>query len=271
MDPAMTIELPEASITVHGDPYKYDMALLKAFEDLVAAIIRGQIATTKLGQIVLSRIKRGPGDVEIYPRYEQGLNAEADFKMKDRGVGRDLSKIVIWYKPEQWKATLPPSRTAIPNDLRAWEPGLLRDEVLFHELVHSGRLLEGFWPQKREKLAPDPDNPVPWASDDGAPYDDIEEFATILVSNIYLSEKGQKVFRASHGDPKYPLILDQAQSSSEGFLKKPAISALVKTFCQTDPMAPAIAEIDTPFNPVRAYLKANPADVDLNKSLQPKR
>jgi hypothetical protein len=30
-------------------------------------------------------------------------------------------------------------------------------------------------------------------------YETIEEFMTILVSNIYLSEKGLKVFRASLG------------------------------------------------------------------------
>jgi hypothetical protein len=81
--------------------------------------------------------------------------------------------------------------------------------------------------------------------------------------------KGQKVFRASHGGDGYPLILDQAQSSSDGFLSKPSNFALVKMFCQTDPLAPQLSTIDTPFNPVKAYFNKNPQDFALNRSLQP--
>lgn len=269
----MSIPIPDSSITVIGDPYKYDQAKLVEYESTVAnVIIRGDIAPKKTGALVLKRLAGSHGDVEIYPRYEQGLNAEAAFKLKTvngRTVGYDITKIVIWFSPQQWKSTLPASHLSIPSNLRAFEPGLLRDEVLFHELVHSGRLLDGFFPQKAEKLKPDPDNVVPWASEEAAAYDDIEEFATILVSNIYLSEKGQKVFRASHGGDGYPLILDQAQSSSEGFLKKPSNLALVKLFCQTDPLAPQLAAIDTLFNPVKAYFAKNPQDYMLNRSLQP--
>ncbi len=86
---------------------------------------------------------------------------------------------------------------------------MLRDEVLLHELVHSGRLLDGF-EQGAHKLEPNPDDVVPYANEDSAAYETIEEFMTILVSNIYLSEKGQKVFRASHGGAGHPYILDQA-------------------------------------------------------------
>jgi hypothetical protein len=269
----MSIPMPEWSTTVSGDPYKYDPAKLMDYENTVAnSIIRGDIATTKIGAMVLGRIGRSHGDVEIYPRYEQGLNAEAAFKLKSvngRTVGHDITKIVIWFTPQQWKTTLPASHLTIPANLRAFEPGMLRDEVLFHELVHSGRLLDGFWPQKSEKLKPDPDNVVPWANEEAAAYEDIEEFATILVTNIYLSVKGQKVFRASHGGDGYPFILDQAQSSSEGFLSKPSNFALVKMFCQTDPLAPQLSTIDTPFNPVKAYFTKNPQDFVLNRSLQP--
>ena len=107
-----------------------------------------------------------------------------------------------------------------------------------------------------------------YASDDVSGYEDIEEFATIFVTNIYLSEKGQKVFRASHGVDDYPFILDQAQSSSEGFLTKAANLALVKQFCETDPMAPKLATIDTLFNPVRAFFNKNPNTINVNRSLQ---
>jgi hypothetical protein len=143
---------------------------------------------------------------------------------------------------------------------------LLRDEVLFHELVHSGRLLDGF-AQVAHKLEPNPDDVMPYADPDSAAYENIEEFVTILVSNIYLSEKGQKVFRASHGGDKYPFILDQAQSSSDGFLSKKSNFALVKMFCETDRLAPKLVAIDTPFNPVRAYFTKNPKTYTVNGSL----
>jgi hypothetical protein len=267
----MPIPLHDYSITVSGAPYKYDPALQMEFEATVAnAIIRGQIAKTAVGKLVLSRIKNGPGDVEIYPRYKTGLNAEADYQLKSnssgRLIGRDPHKIVVWFKPQQWKETLPASHATIPTNLRAFQPGMLRDEVLLHELVHSGRLLDGF-AQVSHKLAPNPDDVAPYANADSAAYENIEEFMTILVSNIYLSEKGQKVFRASHGGDGYPYILDQAQSSSEGFLSKKSNLALVKFFCETDRLAPKLVAIDTPFNPVRAFFIKNPLTYTVNGSL----
>ena len=268
----MSIPVQESSTTVYGDPYKNDPAKLMDFENTVAnTIIRGDIALTKSGAMVLRRIGRSHGDVEIYPRYESGLNAEATFKLKNvngRVVGYDITKIIVWYTPQQWKIAPAQSRLTIPTDLRAFQPAMLRDEVLFHELVHSGRLLDGFWPQKAEKLKPDPDHVTMYANEESAAYEDIEEFVTILVTNIYLSEKGQKVFRASHGGAGYPFILDRAQSSSDGFLAKPSNLGLVKMFCQTDPIAPVLATIDTPFNPVKAYFSKNPQDYVTNSSLQ---
>ncbi|MCC2690454.1 MAG: hypothetical protein K0S21_3257, partial [Rhizobiaceae bacterium] len=267
----MSIELREYDIAVFGDPYKiHGPDAVSAYERTVAGIIHSDIAPRRAGQIVLGRIRKSPGDVEIYPRYKDGLNAEATWKLKDKGHGYNLRKILIWYKPEQWDVSHPPSRLNIPSDLRAFQPAHLRDEVLFHELVHSGRRLDGFWVQGGHNLAPNVDDVTPYANKESAAYNNMEEFATILVTNIYLSEKGAKVFRASHGGAGFPYILDQAQSSSDGFLGKKSNYDLVKMFSQTDPMAPALSEIDTPFNPVRAYLKKNPQDIELNKSLQPR-
>lgn len=266
----MSISIPEASITVSAARWASDPPKLMDYEHTVAiVIVRGDIAKTKCGELVLRRIKGGPGSVEIYPRYDPGENAEANFKFGNFKTGRDPKTIAVWYTPQHWDITPKQSRDTIPPNLRAFEPGMLRDEVLFHELVHSGRLLDGFR-QKNQKLKPNPDDVAMYASEDIAGYEDVEEFVTILVSNIYLSEKGQKVFRASHGVPNVPLILDQAQSSSEGFLTKASNLALVKQFCETDPLAPKIANIDTPFNPVRAFFNKNPKTLDINKSLQKK-
>ena len=147
------------------------------------------------------------------------------------------------------------------------EPGLLQDEVLLHELVHAGRLLDGF-AQVNQTLEPDPDAPAMYANADNAPYENVEEFAAILVSNIYLSEKGQKALRASHGGKKYDSILPAVQSTSEGFLENPNNRALVKMYCETDRLAPQLATVDVPFNPVRAYFTKNPTTYMVNRSLQ---
>ena len=268
----MSIALNDFSITVYGDPYKTQPGLQADYETTVAnTIIRGQISKTAVGNVVLKRINDGPGDVEIYPRYKEGLNAEADYKLKTNSygtvVGRDPHKIILWFTPMQWKAELEASQLTIPKDLRAFEPGMLRDEVLFHELVHSGRLLDGF-AQVNQTLTPNSDDVAMHANDESAPYENIEEFITILVSNIYLSEKGQKVFRASHGGKKYPYILDQAQSSSEGFLAKASNLALVKMFCETDRLAPKLSQINAAFNPVRMYFTKNLFAYNRNASLQ---
>jgi len=269
----MSIKLGEYDITVYGEPYKYDPAKMKGFENTVAHFIRSNIAATRAGQIILSRIRKTPGVVEIYPRYKDGLNAEAEFAWKtdDKGrmAGVDLTKMIVWYKPEQWDTSRPNS---IPSNLKAFRPGRFQDEVLFHELTHCGRKLGGF---KSHSLNPNVNDdktgsPSPYADADTAAYNNIEEFIAILVSNIYMSENGSKVFRATHdwsAESLFPFILDQAQSSSEGFLTRKGIYALVKFFCQTDPIAPKLAEIDTPFNPVRAYFMKSPQDIELNRKL----
>ena len=95
-----------------------------------------------------------------------------------RLIGRDPHKAVVWFKPQQWREeALPASQATIPTNLRAFQPGMLRDEVLLHELVHSGRLLDGF-EQGAHKLEPNPDDVVPYANEDGAAYETIEEFMT---------------------------------------------------------------------------------------------
>jgi Effector protein len=61
-------------------------------------------------------------------------------------------------------------------------PGQVPDEVLFHELIHASRTMRGVVRQG-------------FVNQD---YDDYEEYLTIALANIYLSEKGQTVFRGDH-------------------------------------------------------------------------
>lgn len=62
-------------------------------------------------------------------------------------------------------------------------PALETDEVLFHELVHASRKLFGVTAAARKV---------------NRGYSNEEEYLAVVLSNVYLSEKGKKIFRASH-------------------------------------------------------------------------
>ena len=62
-------------------------------------------------------------------------------------------------------------------------PALETDEVLFHELVHAARTIHG-WDSSSEKV--------------NKGYTNEEEYLAIVVSNVYLSEKGKRNYRAGH-------------------------------------------------------------------------
>jgi hypothetical protein len=62
------------------------------------------------------------------------------------------------------------------------EPAFAADEVLYHELVHACRYVNG----KMDAIPMDKH------------YTDAEEFLAIMLANIYMSEKGQTKFRGDH-------------------------------------------------------------------------
>jgi hypothetical protein len=64
-------------------------------------------------------------------------------------------------------------------------PGLDTDEVLFHELLHAARRIHGV--------------PTALQAVDKS-YTNEEEFIAVVLSNIYLSEKGKRQYRAGHSN-----------------------------------------------------------------------
>jgi hypothetical protein len=82
------------------------------------------------------------------------------------------SNALIWYTPGMYSDKRRPSG-----------PGHQPDEVLFHELVHASRQMRGVM------------NEMPVNKG----YDDLEEYLAEVLSNIYLSDKGQTVFSGNHG------------------------------------------------------------------------
>jgi hypothetical protein len=76
--------------------------------------------------------------------------------------------------------------------------GEANDDLLLHELIHAIRIMQG------------KDNPVPT---DDKHYDNQEEWLAILVTNVYMSEKGDWPLRAHHHD------YSAMRVSSRGFLE----------------------------------------------------
>src|SRR5205823_6428657 len=74
---------------------------------------------------------------------------------------------------------------------------------LVHELVHALRMMEGKWNQQPT---------------DDPHYDNVEEWAAILLANIYMSERGDHPLRASHS--AYT-ALARGQDTSAGFFLTP--------------------------------------------------
>jgi hypothetical protein len=84
-------------------------------------------------------------------------------------------------------------------------PGTFADEVLFHELVHASRIISGV---QYFGLHVDQD------------YENREEYIAVVLTNIYLAEKGRTKLRADHSfhddNPKLRILIDP-----KNFLKNP--------------------------------------------------
>jgi hypothetical protein len=121
--------------------------------------------------------------------------------------------------------------------LRPGGPGFNSDEILFHELVHSVRQTQGASASGFKM---------------GNDYDNAEEFAAVVTTNVYMSEKKQTKMRANHGRGEL--------HQPEKFLDSPQVPApgargLLSLYRQRLPrLFNALAAIDqktAAFNPFR--------------------
>ena len=126
------------------------------------------------------------------------------------------------------------------------DPAWPDDETLFHELVHAIRMSRGI--RDCEKL------PAGLSK-----YDTREEFYTILLTNIYTSEKhpgslaeSELLFLNDHRGGR------MKKGDAASFLMEPANLELVEAFMKSMPeLSKQIALVKTPFNAIRdVYLYA---------------
>ena len=113
------------------------------------------------------------------------------------------------------------------------------DEILLHEFLHAYRKVRGTY------------NRVPFQVGPDKLYDDIEELWAILITNIYMSEKGATKFRKHHaGFSELPA----KWATSESFMRDPDFFKWIEFFwIKESSLLNAIATSSAPFNPIKAY------------------
>jgi len=133
--------------------------------------------------------------------------------------------IILRYTHSDWSAG---------SECATTGPGSRPEEILLHEMIHGLRNLYGV------------SNTRPlggWMAN----YDNEEEFYAILLTNIYMSERGQIRMRADHHG-------FTSLSKPEFFLNNPGIFDLVSKLYQQQPALCAnIATVECDFNPLRGF------------------
>lgn len=97
---------------------------------------------------------------------------------KGKGKGSDS---IVKFTPDMWVTSDVAAAFGAGN---ASGPGVQKDEILFHEIVHGMRQMKGTM-----QCGATPDNPG---------LDTVEEFMAIVISNVYRSELNLPDLRADH-------------------------------------------------------------------------
>lgn len=115
------------------------------------------------------------------------------------------------------------------------------DEILFHELVHAYRKMQGLF------------NPVPTRSAILWNYLNEEEWLAILLANIYVSAKNShtnqlRADHTGHTELKAPL------NSSVGFMKDPDHRQLVQKYWRQEVyLYQGVSTVFAPYNPIYEF------------------
>jgi hypothetical protein len=132
-------------------------------------------------------------------------NGPVDMDQLKAGYDDSKHNALIRYNPSMWTAEAVAGVGFIPKaaDFKS-APGVLKDEILLHEMVHGLR---------RMRNTVDGHKPL-----DQPRYDTVEEFMAIVVSNVYRSEVGRPGLRADHHGFT---ALPAAQENAQAFLDVP--------------------------------------------------
>ena len=217
-----------------------------------------QIQRRLTGAALLAEIAATNWDLDITPNRESHVNSHTIANNDAQATAR--GKLIDYDDPDD----LSVGKGGGSDSTIQFTPGMYTgsvmakeakapDEVLFHEMVHASRQMRGVHD----------DLPV------NAGYRNQEEYLAIVLTNIYMSEKGQWRFRASHGHwdadevPKGANALLQG-GDADWFLRNVqhvnlSPRQLMENFKRSQPLFfSALAHLppERPkFNPVRQYFK----------------
>jgi hypothetical protein len=156
------------------------------------------------------------------------------------GSGRG-SDALVRFSPHNWQDSCSYRGTGgqTTNLGPVVAPGVDRNSVLLHELVHAVRFMRGVFRRRAIPIArPGNFGNVP------ASFGDEEELIAVVVTNIYASERGLPL-RQEHSASTTPL-------SNMHFWREPTITGVLREFMRASPrLAAAMAAIQTDFNPIR--------------------
>src|SRR5262249_12462764 len=129
-------------------------------------------------------------------------------------------------------------------------PGATPDAMLLHELVHAYRQIRGHVFKVKVRVP-------------GFLYENEHEFYAILLANINLSAKNERVLRRDHDGYK---ILYPELASSEPFLKNLIEHRrLVESFYnQNIPLCDTVRRDQCVFNPIDYFIKNRAAMLQMN-------
>jgi hypothetical protein len=207
------------------------------------------IHRTTSGRILLNCIARPEFPVEIRPHARVECNATggselvplAGAVLTSSSVPRTLRGMVT-YTPGYFGHAGVCATTQGAN-----RSGRLFDEILFHELVHVFRTATGKW------------NQAPALGFGMRQYTDNEEFIAVLCTNIYISDRSNKIktnLRAGHRGYGAMSATDAKRFAL--FASSSTALPLIKQFCADHPIfSKAITEqlSDVEYNPIADFLK----------------
>ncbi|MCW5748278.1 MAG: hypothetical protein KIT36_18970 [Alphaproteobacteria bacterium] len=197
------------------------------------------IHRTTSGRILLNVIRRPSYPVEFRPYTGADCNAVGGGELKP---GAAAWTGFVAYSPSTF------SHTGACSALPAAETrGRLWDEILFHELVHVFRNATGKW---------NPGSPLSYSM---RHYDDNEEFIAVLCTNIYVSDRSNKIKSGLRAGHRGYGAMDPNDARRFGlFMSSKNAYALVKKFCDDNPIfTKALSERlgDIEYNPIADYYR----------------
>lgn len=201
------------------------------YESAVVAVL--DQLTSRVGGVGKKVLDALPKDktIVIVPYDGNGgaCNAWADdATILERGQAR------VCFSPVTWKS----GGVCVPSGDAGIGKG--SDEILLHEFLHAYRKVRGSYNRAHFNVAPD------------KLYDDIEELWSILLTNIYMSEKGATKFRRDHhGFDELPA----KWATSDSFMRDPDFFRYIELFwIRESALLTSIAVSSTAvFNPFKAY------------------